>query len=146
MGRVRRWLPGVGTGLLVGILAGGCPPFLDLAGDDDEEVLTAPAVTEFERSLRNTRPVASAGEDLAVSPGAVVVLDGTDSADEDHDGLVYFWYQTDGDPVELDGMFSALPRFRAPADAALGVGFTFRVVVSDGFSYAADEVRVTVEP
>jgi hypothetical protein len=115
-------------------------------GSAADDTQTPPAQSIIDRSLSNTAPVADAGENQTASAGGQVILSGTGSSDADGDALIFFWRQVgDGDSIELNGRFSAVPRFDAPNDAADGTTYTFRLEVSDGFSFATDEVTVTIE-
>lgn len=90
---------------------------------------------------QNHAPVAAAGADLTVQPGAVVQLDGTASRDPDGDPLTYSWTQTSGPSVALSSTTDPRPTFTAPG-AGVTVGFS--LVVSDGsLSSAPDDVLVT---
>lgn len=89
-------------------------------------------------------PVANAGADQTVSPGAAVTLDGTQSLDPDGQSLTYLWTQTSGvDVTGGSGTFTgATPAFTAPASPAV---LTFSLVVNDGTSNSPpDAVRITV--
>ncbi len=112
-----------------------------------EETGQAPAAESvIERSLNNTPPVANAGSDQTVSAGQKVILNGTGSGDADGDALIFFWRQSAGDTtVELLGSFSAVPTFLAPADLSAATTVTFRLEVSDGFSFTADDISVTIQ-
>ncbi len=79
----------------------------------------------------NRPPVANAGSDQAVNPGATVVLDGSASADPDGDQLNFLWTQTAGSVVTLQGANTASPSFTAPAVTAQTV-LIFELRVSDG--------------
>ena len=85
-------------------------------------------------------PVADAGEDLEVTAGAAVTLDGSGSSDPDGDPLTFAWTQTGGTAVTLDDAAAAQPAFTAPA---LSGTLAFTLTVSDP-SGAADSDTVTV--
>ncbi|MRG95576.1 M36 family metallopeptidase [Polyangium spumosum] len=90
-------------------------------------------------------PVANAGEDLVVSSGDQVELDGSGSSDPDGDALTYKWTQTAGLEVALMTGDGPKPTFVAPTvdvDATL----TFQLTVSDGKGMASDLVNVVVKP
>ena len=88
-------------------------------------------------SSSNAPPVADAGPDQTVGPGAFVTLDGGGSA----------WTQTSGTPVTLTGASTVTPTFTAPADVA-GATLTFSLTVTDdqGGTSVPDTVTVTVAP
>ncbi|MDE2691322.1 MAG: cadherin domain-containing protein [Acidobacteriota bacterium] len=93
-------------------------------------------------SVSRSMPVADAGEDLEVDPGALVELDGTGSSDPDGDELTFRWTQTGGDDVTLEGADTARPSFTVPQAA---VALTFSLVVNDGTADSEpDEVTVLV--
>ena len=87
-------------------------------------------------------PVAAAGADVAVDPGASVTLDGTGSADPDGEALSYAWTQVSGASVRLSGAATARATFTAPAAPG---ALVFRLTVTDpgGLTGSAD-VTVTV--
>ena len=87
-------------------------------------------------------PVADAGADIAVEPGAAVTLNGSASAGPDGEALTWAWSQVSGAPVTLSGAGTATPSFTAPR---LPGALTFRLTVTDpaGPSHS-DQVTVTV--
>ncbi|MDE0221904.1 MAG: cadherin-like domain-containing protein, partial [Spirochaetaceae bacterium] len=91
----------------------------------------------------NRRPVADAGPDQEVDPGATVTLDGSGSHDPDDDPITgYAWTQTAGIAVALDDPGSATPTFTAPE---LPGDVTFELVVAaGGLDSLPDAVTVTV--
>ncbi|MDE0023200.1 MAG: tandem-95 repeat protein [Spirochaetaceae bacterium] len=91
----------------------------------------------------NRRPVADAGPDQEVDPGAAVTLDGSASHDPDDEPITgYAWTQTAGIAVVLDDAGSATPTFTAPE---LPGPLTFELVVAaGGLDSLPDEVTVTV--
>jgi len=89
----------------------------------------------------NEPPVAEAGADVSVLPGAVVLLDGSASLDPEAVPLTFTWTQTSGATVALVDAGTMHPGFTAPGDeGALEFGLT----VSDGVIESADGVTVTV--
>lgn len=99
----------------------------------------APAVT----LLANKRPVARAGNDQGVLPGATVTLDGSASTDDDDAplDLGYRWTQKSGPAVALSSPTALKPTF----SVTLGGAYVFELVVSDGLDESvADAVTVTV--
>jgi hypothetical protein len=73
-------------------------------------------------------PVANAGPDQTVVPGALVQLDGTGSTDPDGEALTYAWTQLTGQTVTLSDPSSATPTFTAPTGPDL---LTFQLEVCD---------------
>lgn len=88
-------------------------------------------------------PVADAGEDLTVQPGAEVILDGSASYDPTGEDLqAYAWTQVEGPAVTLAGADAPTASFTAPP--ALGA-MTFRLtVMNTNGAEAEDDVVVTV--
>lgn len=93
----------------------------------------------------NHPPVANAGADQTVAPGATVTLR-CGSSDPDGDVLTRSWSQISGPTVSLQGATTAAATFTAPSvttSTALG----FRLTVSDGKGgTSSDDVIVTVNP
>ncbi len=91
----------------------------------------------------NTTPVANAGVGQAGNVATQVVLDGTASADADHDPLTYAWTMTArpaASAASLSGATSAKPTFTPDAEGTYG----FSLTVSDGTNTsAASSVTVT---
>ena len=100
----------------------------------------------------NSAPVAEAGVDFVIKPGAVAGLNGSASYDLESDLFSYNWVQTAGPLVVLDDTTSATPAFTVPNE--LGVVLTFVLQVDDGMSASvpsngsssaeADTVSVTI--
>ena len=87
-------------------------------------------------------PVASAGADVEVDPGASVTLDGSGSTDPDGDALAYAWERASGAAVTLSGADTAQAAFTAPVEPG---ELVFRLTVTDpGGLTGSDEVTVTV--
>jgi len=78
----------------------------------------------------NAAPNAIVPASQQVAPGALVVLDGTASADPDGDTLEYAWTQTMGPAVTLSGASSAEATFTAPA-ASSNTLLRFQLAVTD---------------
>ncbi|HEY7124779.1 MAG TPA: PIG-L family deacetylase, partial [Ktedonobacterales bacterium] len=77
----------------------------------------------------NQPPVADAGTNLTVVPGATVQLDGSGSSDPNGDALTYQWSQIAGPTVTLSSTSAAQPTFTAPASPTT---LTFQLIVNDG--------------
>jgi MYXO-CTERM domain-containing protein len=92
----------------------------------------------------NRPPVPHAGLDQAVSPGALVTLDGSASFDAESDPIQYRWRQSEGPTVTLSNPSVQRPSFTVPAGATNTV-FAFELKVSnDGsFTSAADAVSIS---
>ncbi len=106
------------------------------------------AVADFTRTVTNETPapppgspVADAGADLAVDPGASVTLDGTGSTDPDGEVLTYAWSRVSGAAVTLFAT-AARTTFRAPERPG---ALEFQLTVTDpGGLSDSDRVTVTV--
>lgn len=95
----------------------------------------------------NDIPVANAGPDqVNLTIGTAVTLDGADSSDADGDDLTYQWTQTAGPSVILENLDSDSPGFTVP-NIATNTAFIFSLIVNDGIDDSiADEVSIfTVE-
>ena len=100
------------------------------------------------------RPTAVAGDDIAVSTGSQVMLDGSRSQSKEvlRDVLTYHWEQDFGsahaatmsrDGVTLSSVSAVSPTFTAPAHATT---LKFKLTVTDGFGAKhTDKVIVTVD-
>ena len=90
---------------------------------------------------QNTAPIADAGVDQTVDVDTQVTLDGTDSSDEDNDGLNYSWSLA-GPPAStasLTNPNSALPIFTPDVAGE----YTATLTVSDGTDDDTDQVVIT---
>gem|GEM_PF-2760574 len=91
-------------------------------------------------------PVADAGGDQTVLPGAEVFLDGSMSVSQDDGTLSYLWYQTAGPAVTLAGDQAAMATFTAPnvtEDDTLS--FALKVTDTNGLMDTAfADVRIIV--
>ena len=88
-------------------------------------------VVEAPRPPSNRRPIADAGPDQIIGPGAPATLDGTGSSDPDGGNLGFAWTQVDGPPVLLSDPGAARPTFTAPV-ISVNTLLTFQLIVSDG--------------
>lgn len=87
-------------------------------------------------------PIAEAGAERFVAPGASVNLDGRSSYDPDGDAVAYRWTQDSGPGGSLNNPTSAQPTFTAPATLGSAV---LRLTVTDpGGLSAADTTTVTI--
>ena len=88
-------------------------------------------------------PVADAGADQTVAPGALVTLDGSGSFDPQGLALGYSWVQTGGTSVVLSDASAVSPTFTAPAvDETL----TFDLTVTNTAGLSdSDDTSVTIE-
>lgn len=111
------------------------------AGDGAAEASTTFTLTVEERAP----PVANAGPDQDVDEEALVVLDGSASADPDGTIASYAWVQTLGPAVGLTGDDTQSPSFEAPGVGAAGELLEFELTVTDGHGLeAADTILVRV--
>ena len=93
--------------------------------DDSNEVC-------FETSgIVNRAPRADAGPDQSVNEGQSVLLNGSNSTDEDDGIASYQWVQTGGPEVTLPDPDAAQPSFSAPNVGADGAALIFELTVTD---------------
>jgi len=94
-------------------------------------------------AIANTLPIADAGEDSTVAAGESVMLDGSNSSDEDGDLLTYLWVlvsRPEGSSTELSAADTATPSFTTDAAG----DYVIELVVNDGTEDSApDSVTVT---
>jgi len=94
-------------------------------------------------SSQNQPPIAAVAQDyIEISGGAMVVLDGSGSTDDD-DGIAgYMWTQVEGNPVELSNPVFAKAWFTAPETAQYGSNLVFDLTVTDrgGLKSSAESV------
>ncbi|MBC8310929.1 MAG: hypothetical protein H8E72_01360 [Candidatus Marinimicrobia bacterium] len=97
-------------------------------------------VSDFESD--NSLPVANAGDDISVSPGGEVTLDGSSSYDGNGNIISYEWVQISGAAVSLGDEESAVTTFTAPDETG---SLVFRLTVWDNdINEDTDEVTVNV--
>ena len=125
-----RWLTGTPAGA-------GTFTFTLRATDGDGDTAAVVFLVRVNRA-----PVARAGDDLTVEPGAPARLDGSGSSDPDGDILTFAWTQTLGSRVTLSDATDVRPSFEAPWRPEPLV-FRLTVTDPDGLS-DSDEVTVTV--
>jgi hypothetical protein len=96
-------------------------------------------------SSHNVGPVANAGTDQTVDPGAVVTLNGSDSSDFDGTIVTYAWVQLSGTSVTLSNSAVVSPTFTAPSSVE-GAVIVFGLTVTDneGAISPQDTVTITV--
>ena len=80
---------------------------------------------------QNQPPVANAGQNQTVRPGARVVLDGTGSIDEDGAIASFRWKQIAGKPVTLSDPTAIMPSFLAPVVDGDAEELVFQLFVTD---------------
>lgn len=94
-------------------------------------------------NFQNKPPTGDAGLDQVVNPSALVILDGTASADPDGDPLIYSWRQLSGPTAELLSARTATPSFSADGENETYI-FVLTVRDPKGAS-ATDIVTVAVK-
>ena len=143
--RKSRWTVGTIPFALLAVM-GGCPAPSDGNGAATGDQAGAGSDVAGSQTEKNRAPIPDAGVDQVVSPGDLVVLNGTRTKDEDGDQLLFIWQQVEGDAkVEIAGTFSSIARFDAPQVAA-ETPLKFRLIAVDGSHAAVDEVVVTIAP
>lgn len=117
--------------------------FLAACGGSGGAVRDDGAAQRQDASAGNHPPVAVARADTEVFAGSTVTLDGTASADPDHDIQRYRWSQLGGPQVALASPDSATTTFEAP-DVDRSTRLVFRLEVTDSHGARA-EAQVTVQ-
>lgn len=102
------------------------------------------SVAEIGTATSNSLPVASAGTDQVVAPGATVTLNGSSSYDSDGSIASYAWQQVSGTAVTLSGSGSNRT-LTAPATEGTAMVFSLTVTDNNGSVSTADTVTVTVQ-
>jgi hypothetical protein len=82
-------------------------------------------------AISNQPPTADAGPDQTVYEGMTVILNGSNSSDQDGTIAAYQWTQTAGTSVTLDDTTAAQPTFTAPNVGVGGESLTFELAVAD---------------
>lgn len=80
----------------------------------------------------NSPPVANAGVDFEIKPGALATLNGTGSYDLEDDLFTYNWQQVGGPLISLDDTTASTPSFTVLNN--IGDVLTFVLKVDDGMS------------
>jgi len=111
--------------------AGGATLTFELTVADHAGLFSSDSVVVMVVDIsQNTPPVANAGPDQTVIQGALVVLDGTGSSDDD--GIeTYGWVQTGGFQVSLSNANTARASFVAPQTGTEEAVLTFMLTVTD---------------
>lgn len=119
---------------------------------DDGTNFSDPDSVDIAVVSTNNPPVADAGNDGTVKPGAVATLDGSRSFDPENDPITYQWAQVSGTPVTLSDDSAQKPTFTAPD--VVGDVLLFQLQLTDGMeastpsaatdSSLADIVAVTI--
>lgn len=120
----------------------------DLSGAYEVELVVSDGELESEPARRTIRaknrpPVAAAGNDVAIDPGARATLDGSGSSDPDEEPLSFSWTiitRPEGSTAQLEGADTARPELLGDVRGA----FVARLRVSDGEEEAEDTVRIGV--
>lgn len=101
---------------------------------------------EAQSLQENLEPLSDAGLDQIVTPSSLVTLDGSASTDPDENlPLTYYWTQTEGTTVTLNGSDTAFPSFIAP-DSPEALIFSLMVTDSLGMpAVTTDDVKITVD-
>jgi hypothetical protein len=79
----------------------------------------------------NQPPIANAGTNQTVKPGALVILNGSGSTDSDDGIASYLWTQVSGPTVTLSDNTAVRPTFTAPDVGLLGASLRFQLRVTD---------------
>ena len=96
-------------------------------------------ISDFENA---SGPVAIAGEDQMVEPGANVTLDGSASYSSESEIIGYLWTQEEGTTVSLSASEESIVTFSAPAEPS---ELVFSITVFDANSdFSTDFVTISV--
>lgn len=124
-----------------------CAPDFIHAGNYEITVTASDGATEASTTFTLTveeraPPVANAGPAQDVDEEALVVLDGSASADPDGTIASYAWVQTLGPAVGLTGDNTRNPSFEAPGVGAAGELLEFALTVTDDHGLRATDTVV----
>jgi PKD repeat protein len=110
----------------------------DLEGEDTIDNSTATLEDQD-----NMPPTPGAIDEILAYPGDTVVLDASESKDEDGDEITYLWAQSSGPDVEIEGEDTATPRVEIPDDIEEDGEVVLEVTVSDEIA-SAEPYTVTI--
>ncbi|MGK0303224.1 MAG: VCBS repeat-containing protein, partial [Planctomycetota bacterium] len=91
----------------------------------------------------NDAPAANPGPDQIGTVGGTVSFDATRSIDPEDQLLTYTWRQISGEPVEINGPYTAQPSFTV-LDSMSNTKLIFELLVSDGVNTSVATVDVSV--
>ena len=122
---------------------------LQLIVEDDAGIASEADTVTVTVEAPNLPPVADAGDDQTVAPGATVILDARGSMDNDGTVVTYFWSQivTGSGSVSLTDAHTSMASFTADTlahDAADVTHEFILFVTDDGGTRTSDRMRVTV--
>jgi hypothetical protein len=103
---------------------------------------TASQWKDFANIIENDPPIANSGSDQIVKENYPVLLDGSNSLDNNHDRLTYIWTAPDG--IILGSDTTQSPSFIAP-EVQVDTDFKFQLKVDDGMNSKTDEVTIKVK-
>ena len=90
-------------------------------------------------------PTANAGPDISVTEGALIILDGSGSFDDDGEAIdQYTWNQTGGTSLGIFPTTGVTVQFTAPNVSQSGEAFTFELIVEAGGEMSAPDT-VTID-
>jgi len=93
----------------------------------------------------NAPPTANAGPDQTVYEGDTVILDGSNSSDQDDDIAFYQWNQVTGTQVALSDTEAVHPTFTAPdVEGSGGQVLTFQLTVTDETGLTSTDTCIVV--
>lgn len=99
--------------------------------------------TDIVNVIVNTKPNASAGNDLELNANVTATLDGSGSYDSDGTIASYTWTQISGDAVVLSDSSNVKPTFITPTTSQT-LSFSLTVTDNDGVVSSADTVNIVI--